>query len=72
MSKEENMNNLIKTRSIKDDITIYFFNICKKPNMDNRELCVLYRLIINYPIYDENETEEEFQERMNKFFENRG
>lgn len=73
MSKEEMMNDLIKTRGFEDEMTIYFCEMCeKKPNMDNRELCVLYRLIINYPIYDENETEEEFQERMDKFFENRG
>lgn len=68
MSKEEMMNDLIKTRGFEDEMTIYFCEMCEKPNMDNRELCVLYRLIINYPIYDENETEEEFQERMDKFF----
>ena len=70
--KEEMMNDLIKTRGFEDEMTIYFCEMCEKPNMDNRELCVLYRLIINYPIYDENETEKEFQERMDKFFENRG
>lgn len=52
------MNDLIKTRGFEDEMTIYFCEMCEKPNMDNRELCVLYRLIINYPIYDENETEE--------------
>lgn len=72
MSKEEMMNDLIKTRGFEDEMTIYFCEMCEKSNMDNRELCILYRLIINYPIYDENETEEEFQERMDKFFENRG
>ena len=36
--------------------------------MNNRELCVLYRLIINYPIYDEDEKEEEYQEEAENFF----
>ena len=68
MSKEEMMNDLISTRGFEDEMTIYFCEMCEKPNMDNRELCVLYRLIINYPIYDEDETEEENQEETKNFF----
>ena len=68
MSKEEMMNDLISTRGFEDEMTIYFCEMCEKPNMNNRELCVLYRLIINYPIYDEDETEEENQEETKNFF----
>ena len=68
MSKEEMMNDLINTRGFEDEMTIYFCEMCEKPNMDNRELCVLYRLIINYPIYDDDETEEESQEEAENFF----
>lgn len=68
MSKEEMMNDLISTRGFEDEMTIYFCEMCEKPNMNNRELCVLYRLIINYPIYDEDETEEENQEEIKNFF----
>lgn len=70
MSKEEMMNDLINTRGFEDEMTIYFCEMCEKPNMDNRELCVLYRLIINYPIYDDDddETEEESQEEVENFF----
>lgn len=43
MSKEKMMNDLIKTRGFEDEMTIYFCEMCEKPNMDNRELCVLFR-----------------------------
>ena len=55
MNKEEMMNEVIKMRGFEDEMTIWFCEMCEKSNMDNRELCVAFRLVINYPIYEDEE-----------------
>ncbi len=55
MNKEEMINEVIKMRGFEDEMTIWFCEMCEKSNMDNRELCVAFRLVINYPIYEDEE-----------------
>ena len=53
MNKEEMINAVIEMRGFEDEMTIWFCEMCKKPNMNNKELCVAFKLVIEYPIYED-------------------
>jgi 1,4-dihydroxy-2-naphthoyl-CoA synthase len=55
MSKEEMINEVIKMKGLEDKMTIWFCEMCEKSSMNNRELCVAFRLVINYLTYEDEE-----------------